>query len=92
MLLSLKGMKHDSNEVKQLSAQLVNFIASMPTPLRAAQAKLFVPMLVNGSKEKNTTVRAGSEFALVSALSLRKGEDIYQVRRLYYTIAARHST
>lgn len=37
--------------------------------------KCLVPLLVNGTKEKNTMVKAYSEHALVSVLRLREAED-----------------
>ena len=73
-------MKHESNDVKALAAQTVSFIAkSVSTPLDTSVQSLLVPMLVNGTKEKNTLVRTNSELALVTLLRLRKGDQSLQV-------------
>jgi hypothetical protein len=72
-----KSMNHGSNEVKQLVAQLWHYLARQQ-PDRALPDHLLkpvLPMLVNGTKEKNTVVRANSEFALVAVMRLRHGED-----------------
>jgi hypothetical protein len=37
---------------------------------------------VNGTKEKNSYVKANSEFALVSVLRLRQGDETQQVSHL----------
>ena len=73
-------MKHDSNDVKQLGAQVVSYIAqSVPRPLDIAIIRSFVPMLVNGTKEKNTIVKTSSESALVTLLRLRTDDSTLQV-------------
>ena len=73
-------MKHESNDVKALAAQTVSFIAkSVSTPLDTSVQSLLVPMLVNGTKEKNTLVKTNSELALVTLLRLRKGDQTLQV-------------
>lgn len=41
-------------------------------------------MLVNGTKEKNSYVKADSEIALVSVLRLRHGEEMLQVSMSFY--------
>lgn len=72
----IKGVKHDSNDVKQLSGQIASyFVQGTDTPLDPAILKVLVPTLVMGTKEKNTLVRTNSEFALISLLHLRKGES-----------------
>ena len=61
--------------MKQLSAQVVELLAaSREEPLPAELARLVIPMLVNGTKEKNTVVRTCSESALVAVLRLKEGE------------------
>ncbi|XP_061399110.1 stalled ribosome sensor GCN1 [Musca vetustissima] len=74
-----RAMNHTSNEIKQLVAKCCNYIATssqvdeLPTELM----KSLIPMLVNGTKEKNGYVKSNSEIALVSILHLRKGETVY---------------
>lgn len=77
-----KCLNHGSNEVKQLVAQTVQWLSrssgaaseeggggSLVPPAQLLRA--LVPQLVNGTKEKNTMVRANSEYALVALLRLR---------------------
>ena len=74
-------MKHDSNDVKQLGAQVVSYVAhSVDRPLDVATISTFLPMLVNGTKEKNTVVKISSESALISLLRLRADKTTLQVR------------
>lgn len=71
-------MNHSSNEVKQAVALTINFLArKIKLPLYVI--KVFVPHLVNGTKEKNTIVKFNSEFALVAVLNLRSGDESAQV-------------
>ena len=73
-------MKHESNDVKQLAAQVVTFITKGTTSaLDMSVIVSLVPMLVNGTKEKNTVVRTSSETALVSLLRMRHGDDTLHV-------------
>ena len=68
--------------MKQLSAQVVELLAvSRGEMLPAELARLVIPMLVNGTKEKNTVVRTCAESALVAVLRLKDGEATQEVRR-----------
>lgn len=72
-------MNHASNEVKQTVANSSIFLTkniSCPFPL--AFLKSLVPLLVMGTKEKNTAVRSNSEQALVTVLKLRSGDECAQ--------------
>lgn len=76
MSFFLQSMNHSSNEVKQVMASSAVYLSrkskkQLPLPL----LKMLIPMLVNGTKEKNTMVRAHSEQALVSVLELRGGQS-----------------
>lgn len=69
-------MNHSSNEVKQSAAASSIYLSKslqkrLPIPL----IKSLVPLLVNGTKEKNTMVKAYSEHALVSVMRLRDDGD-----------------
>ena len=70
-------MNHQSNDVKQMVATISTFWAKIQGEeiLSADLLKLLLPMLVNGTKEKNSTVRSFSETALVGVLHLRNKED-----------------
>jgi hypothetical protein len=70
-------MNHSSNEVKlAATASSVFLTKSLPeTPLPTSFLKTLVPLLVNGTKEKNTMVKTGSEQALICVLRLRKEGD-----------------
>ncbi|XP_067680434.1 stalled ribosome sensor GCN1-like [Haliotis asinina] len=75
----IKGMKHDSNDVKQLVGRVATYLAqSVEEPLPQSLVKPLIPPLVNGTKEKNTMVRASSEYALVAMLHMRQGDAVLQ--------------
>jgi hypothetical protein len=85
-------MKHESNDVKQLTAQIVILLSkSASVPLSASTLKGLIPMLVMGTKEKNAAVKSYSEQALVSALRLRQGDSTLEVSvqiRIYTDLPA----
>ena len=66
-------MNHSSNDVKQLvavmSAHLAKQSGTQLLPLELL--KPLLPMLVNGTKEKNSAVKSSSESALVTVLHMR---------------------
>ncbi|XP_038215346.1 eIF-2-alpha kinase activator GCN1 [Zerene cesonia] len=67
----VRSMNHNSNEVKQLMARAA---AALGGALRAGGPaellRALLPALVNGTKEKNTLVRANAELALRALLRL----------------------
>jgi len=71
-------MKSDSNDVKQLTSQVIELVARLG-PLEDSIAKIWLPVLVNGSKEKNSAVKANSEYALITLLRLREDDSLYKV-------------
>lgn len=73
-------MKHESNDVKQLSAQIVILISkSSPSAVGVPLLRTLVPMLVMGTKEKNAAVRSYSEQGLVALLRLRRDDSTLEV-------------
>lgn len=69
-------MNHSSNEVKQVMAASCVFLARSSTQnFPFALTKVLAPMLVNGTKERNTMVKAHSEQALISVLRLRDSKE-----------------
>ncbi|XP_063238170.1 stalled ribosome sensor GCN1 isoform X2 [Bacillus rossius redtenbacheri] len=76
----VRTMNHGSNEVKQLLARVCSALGkTVPPPQLAPEfLKAVIPMLVNGTKEKNSYVKANSELALVSVLRLRHADDMQQ--------------
>ena len=80
-----KMINHGSNDIKQLVAVISSFLAKSVAerkPSVAADGLLpvellrsLLPMLVNGTKEKNSTVKSCSESALVSILRMRQKEN-----------------
>merc|ERR1711997_918027 len=78
-------MNHNSNDVKQLVAVVSSFIAKSlsdkkPTfanggLLPADLLRGLLPMLVNGTKEKNSAVKSSSESALVTIMRLRQKQN-----------------
>lgn len=76
----VRAMNHTSNEVKQLLAKLVNYLAKVISSEKVPPEllKALIPMLVNGTKEKNGYVKSNSEIALIAILRLRSGEETYR--------------
>lgn len=76
----VKSMNHISNEVKQLLAKTVIYVAkSVPQEKTSPELlKALIPMLVNGTKEKNGYVKSNSEIALISILRLKSGDEVQQ--------------
>lgn len=76
----IRTMNHSSNEVKQLVSRVCSFLARRHDrkTFTPELLKVTLPMLVNGTKEKNSYVKADSEIALVSVLRLRQGEEMLQ--------------
>ena len=73
-------MNHSSNEVKQTVAISTAYIAkSITTSVPPLLFKTLVPLVVNGTKEKNSMVRINSEHALVAFLKLKSGDDVLQI-------------
>jgi len=73
-------MNHSSNEVKQLVSRACNYLSRCTDYLSVPElVKATLPMLVNGTKEKNSYVKADSELALVAVLRLRQGDDVQVV-------------
>lgn len=68
-----------NNDVKQLLARVCSYLARSTAELSPDFLKTIVPMLVNGTKEKNTFVKANCEFALIAVLKLRDGDAVHQV-------------
>ena len=71
-----KTINHVSNEVKQLVPVVSTFLAKQCEGrdgqlLPAELLRPLLPMLVNGTKEKNSFVKSTSENALVSAMHMR---------------------
>lgn len=75
-------MNNNSNDVKQLLAKVCIHLARniLPAKMSPELLKALLPMLVNGTKEKNGYVKANSELALIAVLRLRQGEEEHQVR------------
>lgn len=81
-------MNNANNDVKQLLARVcVHLARSVPANKMAPELlKLLLPMLVNGTKEKNGYVKANSESALIAVLRLKEGDEVHQVRILFLII------
>ena len=72
-------MNHTSNEVKQaLSSSVLHWCINQ-TEFPIIIYRSLVPMLVNGTKEKNSAVRVGAEQALIGLLNLKDPDSpVYQ--------------
>lgn len=77
----VRMMNNNSNDVKQLLARVCLHLAkTVPAEKMAPELlKLLLPMLVNGTKEKNGYVKANSEIALIAVLRLKEGDEMHQV-------------
>ncbi|CAH0556041.1 unnamed protein product [Brassicogethes aeneus] len=76
----VRTMNNSNNEVKQLLARVCNHLAKVipPDHMSPDLLKLLLPTLVNGTKEKNSYVKANSEIALIAVLKLKEGDAICQ--------------
>jgi len=75
-------MNQSSNEVKQLVAHICSYLGKSGVTLSPEFQKAAIPMLVNGTKEKNCYVKSNSEIALVSVLKLQQGDATLQVNTI----------
>lgn len=78
-----KCINQSSNDIKLLSVQIVTYLSVLNANKQRLEdnlLKLFIPMLVNGTREKAPTVRLASEIALVEMLQLRSGNSLYEVK------------
>ena len=76
-----KMMNHSSNDVKLLVTSMATHL-SKSAPVAAGEVlpapdflRVLVPMLVNGTKEKNSAVKSSSETALVAVMAMRHGGE-----------------
>ena len=76
-----KMMNHSSNDVKLLVTSMATHL-SKSAPVAAGELlpapdflRVLVPMLVNGTKEKNSAVKSSSETALVAVMAMRHGGE-----------------
>ncbi|KAI2804204.1 eIF-2-alpha kinase activator GCN1 [Blomia tropicalis] len=74
-----RTMNHTSNDVKQaLSSSVLHWCINQ-TEFPIIIYRSLVPMLVNGTKEKNSAVRVGAEQALIGLLNLKDPDSpVYQ--------------
>ncbi|XP_059612340.1 stalled ribosome sensor GCN1 [Phlebotomus argentipes] len=89
----VRAMNHNSNEVKQLLANTCNYLAKV-VPAENTPPEFLrpvIPMLVNGTKEKNGYVKSNSEIALIAMLRLRTGEETHQKCMSLLEVGARES-
>ncbi|KAH8265984.1 hypothetical protein KR038_007114, partial [Drosophila bunnanda] len=72
-----RAMNHSSNDVKQLVPKSCTYLSKslIAYQFNLDVLKCLVPMLVNGTKEKNGYVKSNSELALISILRLRTDDS-----------------
>lgn len=89
----VKSMNHQSHEVKQILAKSCIYLAKVvpPSHMTPELLKALIPMLVNGTKEKNGYVKSNSEIALIEILGLRNGEETFQKTVALLEVGARDS-
>lgn len=73
-----KCLNHSNNEIKTCVAVSSSFLAKnySPKTLPISMLKILVPLLVNGTKEKNSIVKLNSELSLITILKLRRSDQI----------------
>ncbi|XP_051176736.1 eIF-2-alpha kinase activator GCN1 [Leptopilina boulardi] len=76
----VRSMNNNSNDVKQLLARVCIHLARNVSSEKMSPEllKSLLPMLVNGTKEKNGYVKANSELALIAVLRLKQGDEEHQ--------------
>lgn len=76
-----KSMNDQNNDVKHTLAVSLSYLGRLAPvkPMPMFLVKMFVPTLINGSREKTTPVKLNSEQALVNCLLLDEGEEFYQI-------------
>ncbi|CAL7933790.1 unnamed protein product [Xylocopa violacea] len=89
----VRSMNNNSNDVKQLLAKVCIHLARNipPENMSPELLKSLLPMLVNGTKEKNGYVKANSELALIAVLRLRQGEEEHQRCMAFLDAGAKES-
>ncbi|XP_011149210.1 eIF-2-alpha kinase activator GCN1 [Harpegnathos saltator] len=89
----VRSMNNNSNDVKQLLARVCIHLARniLPEKMSPELLRALLPMLVNGTKEKNGYVKANSELALIAVLRLRQGEEEHQRCMAFLDAGARES-
>ncbi|GAB1860935.1 Translational activator GCN1 [Camponotus japonicus] len=89
----VRSMNNNSNDVKQLLARVcIHLARNIPSENMSTELlRALLPMLVNGTKEKNGYVKANSELALIAVLRLRQGEDEHQRCMAFLDIGAKES-
>nr|XP_031848654.1 eIF-2-alpha kinase activator GCN1 isoform X2 [Nomia melanderi] len=89
----VRSMNNNSNDVKQLLARVCIHLARNipPEKMSPELLKSLLPMLVNGTKEKNGYVKANSELALIAVLRLRQGEEEHLRCMTFLDAGARES-
>lgn len=65
-------------------ARVCSYLARTEPTLAPEFLKAALPMLVNGTKEKNGYVKANSELSLVAVLKLRQGDAVVEVALTIY--------
>jgi len=75
----LRSMNHVSSDVKEVLASTCSLLARKHADkINTDLMKQFISTLVNGTKEKNPSVKSSSEHALVDLLEMRRGPAKYQ--------------
>ena len=80
--LIAKGINSSSTETKELAIDLVTLLVKNcfdQINEDNSLIKIFLPMLVNGTRERDPTVRFKSEVAITNFLRLKKPDSILSV-------------
>ena len=69
-------INQNSNDIKLLTVQIISFLSmNNEKSFDSEMIKTFLPMLVNGTREKSSIIKSASEKALINMLKLKSNEN-----------------
>ncbi|XP_043924837.1 eIF-2-alpha kinase activator GCN1 [Protopterus annectens] len=77
--LFTKSLQHQSSDIRLIAVKMIWW--ANREPVRASPPQVIKPLLkvlLDNTKDKNTSVRAYSEQAIVNLLQMRSGEELFQ--------------
>ncbi len=75
-----KALKNSSNDLKEMCLNLISVLSiKNSTPFAVPVMKSLLPLAMNGTREKEASVRFRGEVALVNLVHLRENEDLLKV-------------
>lgn len=76
----MQCLQNSSSDIKLVAEKMIWWANKTPLPpLDPQTAKPILKALLDNTKDKNTSVRAYSDQAIVNLLKMRDGEEVLQV-------------